>query len=383
MLGELDRLATAVAGIEQLDADGLSDAELGELLVDLRRLENRLEAAATRHAGSWDARRAWAADGARTGASWLAYRTRMPHVTARRRVRLGRQLHDLPEVVGRAWAAGDIDAAHMGALARARSERAAAAFDRDAEMLVDQACRLRFDDFCRVLAYWSQGADPDGAEADAAELVDRRRCHVSRTFRGCVVGDFLLDPVPGTIVSTTLGEIERELWEADWAEARARLGGGATMFDLRRTPAQRRADALVEMATRARIAPADGRRPAPLFTVLVGFETLAGRVCELADGTALTPGSLVPWLDEAYIERVVFDAPSRVIDVGRTRRLFTGADRRALEVRDRSRCYHPTCTATDRLQADHVEAWAAGGPTMQANGRLACGHHNRLRNRPP
>ena len=381
MLGELERLASAVAGIEALDADGLSDAELGELLVSLRRLENRLEAAATRHTGSWDARRAWAADGARTGASWLAYRTRMPHGTARRRVRLARQLREGPAVVGEAWSAGDIDVAHVAALGRARSERAAAAFDRDAELLVDQACRFRFDDFCRVLAYWSQGADPDGAEADAAERVDRRHCHVSRTFGGCVVGDFVLDPVAGTIVSTTLSEIERELWEGDWADARTRLGERATMFDLARTPAQRRADALVEMATRARTAPVDGRRPAPLFTVLVGYETLAGRVCELADGTALTPGSLVPWLDEAYLERVVFDGPSRVIDVGRTRRLFTGADRRALEVRDRSRCYQPTCTATDGLQADHVEPWAAGGLTTTANGRLACGYHNRLRHR--
>jgi hypothetical protein len=137
------------------------------------------------------------------------------------------------------------------------------------------------------------------------------------------------------------------------------------------------------MATRARTAPADGRRPAPLFSILVGFETFAGRVCELAGGAAVTPGSLVPWLDEAYIERVVFASPSRVVDVGAQRRLFDGATRRAVEVRDRGRCFDPACDSTDDLQVDHIQPWSAGGPTIQANGRLACGHHNRNRNRPP
>jgi hypothetical protein len=137
---------------------------------------------------------------------------------------------------------------------------------------------------------------------------------------------------------------------------------------------------LVETATRARTVPKDGRRPAPLFSILVGYETFAGRVCELAGGTAVTPGSLVPWLDEAYVERVVFDSPSRVTDVGAQRRLFDGATRRAVEIRDRGRCFEPSCDNTDDLQVDHIEPWNAGGPTIQSNGRLACGHHNRARN---
>ena len=48
-----------------------------------------------------------------------------------------------------------------------------------------------------------------------------------------------------------------------------------------------RADALVEMAIRSRTVPADGRRPEPLFSVFVGFETFAGRICELANGTVV------------------------------------------------------------------------------------------------
>jgi len=110
---------------------------------------------------------------------------------------------------------------------------------------------------------------------------------------------------------------------------------------------------------------------------------LAGRVCELAGGTVVTPGSLVPWLDDADIERVVFDGPSRVVDVGVRQRLFTGALRRAIEVRDRV-CYHDYCDIrAPRCQVDHRVPYAVGGPTTQTNGRLACSYHNRNRHRRP
>ena len=154
-----------------------------------------------------------------------------------------------------------------------------------------------------------------------------------------------------------------------------------TLLDLRRTPAQRRADALVELARRAEAAPPGARLPAPLFTVVVDYPTLVGRICELANGTPVTPGSLVPWLEEATVERIVFDTRSRVIDVSERRRLFEGALRRAIEVRDQT-CFHPSCGApAEDCQVDHIIPWSEGGPTTQDNGRLACGFHNRARHR--
>ncbi|HET7489778.1 MAG TPA: HNH endonuclease signature motif containing protein [Acidimicrobiales bacterium] len=78
---------------------------------------------------------------------------------------------------------------------------------------------------------------------------------------------------------------------------------------------------------------------------------------------------------------MVFGPASRPIDVGMRRRLFAGATRRAVEVRDQG-CRHPSCDEpAERCQVDHVLPWAAGGPTTIANGRLACGPHNRPRNR--
>jgi hypothetical protein len=184
-------------------------------------------------------------------------------------------------------------------------------------------------------------------------------------------------------VDTTLRLIERELFDADWAEAKARLGRDPMSMELARTPAQRRADALVEMATRARTAPPGGRRPAPLLTVVVGLDTLKGPILELLNRTIVTPGQVVPWLTEADVERIVFDPPSRVIDVGAKRRFFTGALRRAIEIRDRT-CFHPSCDEVpDRPEVDHIHEASKGGETTQANGRWGCGYHNRRRNQHP
>ncbi len=131
------------------------------------------------------------------------------------------------------------------------------------------------------------------------------------------------------------------------------------------------------------MAPSDGRRPTPLFSVLIDYETLRGRVCELAGGTVIAPGSLLPWLDEAYLERVVF-APGRRVEVSATARLFSGATRRAIELRDRE-CTHPYCDVpASSCQVDHIVPYTAGGPTIEENGRLLCGFHNRQRSaRPP
>lgn len=284
-----------------------------------------------------------------------------------------------------AWLAGDIGEEQVARLVAARTPVTADAFARDEAWLVGKARELRYGPFVGMLAYWAQLADPEGADAEAEAQHRARRVHLSRTFAGAWALDGLLDPINGSAVAKVLAAIEDELFAADWAEARARMGERVRASHLGRTPAQRRADALVEMARRAAAVPDGARMPEPLFTVLVGYETFAGRICELADGTVVAPGALVGWLGQGWAERVVFDGPGRVTDVGVRRRIFTGATRRVVEVRDRE-CFHELCdVAAERCQIDHVQPWSAGGPTTQANGRVACGFHNRLRegSRPP
>jgi hypothetical protein len=283
-------------------------------------------------------------------------------------------------LVQEAFLAGDITIDHVSLLASAQRV-AEKAFERDEELLVNQARRLRYSHFSRVVAYWRQCADPDGVEDDAEAQRRARRVHLSQSFGGMWLGDMRFDPVSGTIVSSELTRLEAEMFAEDWAEAKQRLSTEPTLVELKRTPAQRRADAMVEMAIRSRTAPANGRRPEPLFSLLIDYETFAGRICELANGTVVTPGSMVSWLDRAWVERIVFDGPSRVTDVGVQRRIFDGATRRAVEVRDRE-CFHPFCEEpAERCQIDHVEPYGTGGLTTKDNGRPACAFHNRERHR--
>jgi len=251
------------------------------------------------------------------------------------------------------------------------------AFEADEARLVRAGERQLFSAFERVIRYWVQVHAPDLAEADAAEQHDQRRVHASRSFEGTIIIDAMLDPVTGEIWLRELERLEQHEFDADWAEARSRLGDDATTADLCRTPQQRRADALRVMAERSAAKPADATEARPLIHVVAGTETLKN-VCELSNGTVITPGQLLPILHWADLARVIFDGPSRVIDVGVRQRLFTGATRVAVERRD-TVCQHPSCdTPAERCQIDHVIPYDHGGPTTQDNGQCLCPFHHRL-----
>ncbi len=376
-------IETLVDAIDGLIAEGDGAHADGVSVTELVRQLTRLESVTTNAVAAFDASGDWAADGAKTAAAWVATRCRLPRAAGRRLVRRGRHLRHLP-VVARAFEDGAITSAHLDLVGSIRRERTEQALARDEELLVSQAKRLRFEHFARAVAYWGQLADPDGTEDAAEARRGRRDVFLEPSFSGMYLGSITLDPVSGSIVSNELQRIERELFKADWARARQELGRQPTVADLWRTPAQRRADALVEMATRSAVVRPEGiRPPAPLFTVLVDWPTLAGRICELAEGVVVSPGELVDWLSVADLERAVMGPGGRV-EVGARQRLFTGATRRAIEVRDRE-CAHPYCDVPGgRCEADHVTPWSEGGTTTQDNGRLLCSFHNRLRNqRPP
>ena len=154
------------------------------------------------------------------------------------------------------------------------------------------------------------------------------------------LGQMTLDPISGSIVAAELNRLEHDLFEADCAQAKERLGRTARIDELARTSGQRRADALVEMATRSRTAPADGHPPRPA----VLLSSSATRRCTAASVSSRTapcshPSALDPWMDSAYFERALFTLGNRV-DVSVRSRFFTGGTRRAIELRDRI-CTHP------------------------------------------
>ncbi len=380
--GTAAEIASIEAEIDQLFAAGPSAFSDGASLCALERQHSRLEGFISKVAEEFDTWGEWSTDGAKSAASWISVSANVPISTARRQLKRGRALRQLP-ILSEAYSKGEVGTAHVDDIVAKKNARTEDALQRDEALLVEQATKLPYGDFTRVLAYWEQMADPDGCEEDALAQKERRNVYLTSSTGGAYFGQMTLDSISGAIVSGELERLEQALFDADWARAKERLGHDPKPADLERTPAQRRADALVEMATRSAGAGADVRVLRPLFSVFVGYETLHGRICELANGVPVTPGCLLPWLEGADIERAVFTPGGRV-EVSATARLFTGATRRALELRDR-RCTHPYCDIPlDHCQADHITMASQGGPTTQENGRLLCGFHNRLRNqRPP
>ncbi len=367
-----DELDAALDALLSVDPQDLSDDELDDAVVAIQRQTSRLAAVRATMISAWDQRRVWATDGSRTPAARLARDASIAPNTAATEVRRGRALRSMPHTAA-ALATGDLSPDHVDLLARANSGSRTTVFADHEETLVEQCRQLRFADCCRMVAYWRQRADAETIDDEAQRLHEGRTASAAATIDGVVELRAHFDPVGGAEFLTELDRLQAAEQLADQTNGTSRTIG------------QRRLDALVEMARRSRTAHHGGLRPRPLLTVLVGDESLR-HICQLASGTVIAPGLIVPLLADADLERVVFEGPDRVIAVSRKRR-FTGALRRAIEVRDRH-CQHASgCDepASD-CDIDHIQPYSQGGLTSQDNGELSCRPHNRdetRRNAPP
>ena len=372
--GDVHPVDETVDGLAALDVEGMDGVRAAEVLVELRRVRAKLAAVEARLVARVDAARPWADEGYLSAALWLAASDHTSLEEARADVRLAGRLRSMP-ATAQALAAGDITVAHARRLATLCAPDTAAAFVAAEEFLVGQARSMRWADFTKAADYWLRLAreddDPDPDKSDR----DHRKVSLHDGLRGTGLLSGELTSTAKAEVRSELDRLERRLFEADWAAAKAVHGEAVTVAHLARTPAQRRHDALVEMARRSATVPAAGKRPKPLLTVLVG-EAAFRNVLELADGSLISPATAADLLDEAVIETMLFDGPSRVLDLGH-QRSFVGAARRAIEV------VHRTCTGkgchvrSEACEIDHVLPSAAGGATVPDNGRPQCRPHHR------
>ncbi len=358
-----DHLDSAIGDLLDVDPDTLSDGELHELVIEAHRQSHRFVAARAKLISAWDARGVWCDDGSRTAAHRLARESSMAIRSAKAEVRRARALRHMPHTAA-AVAAGNLSPDHVDLLARANSGGREQLFADHEATLVEQCQLLRYAQAHRMVEYWRQRADAQACEDEAERLHSTRSASIAVTLDGTVDVQATLDPVGGAAFKHELDRLEHQLYLAD------------KETETVRTVAQRRADALVEMAHRSRTSKPGGLRPRPLITIHTGEQTFT-RICELAAGTVITPGQVVPHLTDADVERIVFDGPDRVLSVSKRRR-FTGALRRAIEARDRH-CQHPSgCDEpADNCDVDHKQPYAQGGLTSQENGGLECHPHNR------
>ena len=295
-------------------------------------------------------------------------------------------------LVATAWREGTISTDHVERLTRACTPERAKDFAEVEAHLVTVAQEADWPIFERAVALFETASDDAASDPTDPDALDKRqrRERAHRNMRPVQIGDRWeiigsIDKVGGQKVADVWDRIIDELWQQDLAAARKSCGPDASADEVTqaamamRTPAQRSADAFVEMATRAATAPADDQRPRPLLSVVVSADELFGPIREMFNGLVLSRLEVAQMLFEADFERIVFGPTGQPVDVSSPRRFFTGGWRRAVEVRDRI-CQHPTCDVTaEYCQVDHIVEYADGGQTSVDNGRLLCPKHNRQR----
>jgi Domain of unknown function (DUF222)/HNH endonuclease len=228
----------------------------------------------------------------------------------------------------------------------------------------------------RILAH----VNPELADRQLRERLEREERH-ARARRGFTMSPDgfggirlfgRLDVEAAATITAAISPLTTPITDADGPDLRS---AGA-----------RRADALVDvcrLALRSGDVPAEGGQPAQV-TVTIDWDALSRDVAmgHLDTGATLTPGAARRLACDAGILPVVLNGASVPIDVGRSRRPFTGSARQAVLIRDGG-CAFPGCDRPSRwCDVHHVIFWSAGGSTDRDNGVALCSYHHRLIHRP-
>jgi len=390
--------STLVDEVRVLD-NGDVTARLRELELQRRRLDAEMAAVVS----VATARGVHREDGHLSVAGWLRANLNWSSPETAAMKKAIRLLDEHP-VVGDALLAGHIGSAQVEELARARgNRRCGVEIGEVLDTLLDHAERLPFDDFRRVVRRWETLADEDGALADAEANEENRTASLNE-----VNGALDLRATGGSPMATAemLGIFDR-FAEAEFrkdVDARSELHGpDAPASLLPRTDAQRRFDALQEIFRRAAASPVGGRAPESVVNILVDQHTheillarhrlipfpddltpadLEHARCETDSGIPVPPEAVFQAMMQGYVRRIVVDPDGVVLDMGRKRRLFTGAARTAVKLME-SHCGHPGCTVGSRhADIDHMDEWDRDdGRTDVDNGRVRCSSHNRVKTR--
>lgn len=355
----------------------LDDRALKDLLCQLARIRAGLDALEAGALTEMERRGCYVTDGAVNAKAWLAHHTGVARGIAGARVRLAKRLARLPEMTG-ALADGEVTEGHARSLARCVTPRTLVALARDEVILTNQARTLEADLFDHVITRWLALNDQDGPEPPGPDST----LHASRTFANRVRIDGDLDADDGAEFLAELDALYDQLWQQDHADQNDPAG--------RRTPSERNAAALVEMARRssathadddtdAGTAPRGGRPRRRQLIAVVTIDPSSGELpatATLDDGSILPRSTIERWLCDCAISRVILHGPSQVLDLGQTTYTPSAAQRRALVARDRG-CIVDGCDRRPRwCDAHHVTPYPQGSTDLR-NLVLLCSRHHK------
>ncbi len=363
---------TVEQGLSFVDLDGpegLSPEALRGDLVWLASIQRRAEAMSARWLAELDSRQVdRSPDPTSSCSDWLHDTLHLTPSAAYAQVRMARRLQSMPATAA-ALARGELSGQQVAVICRALEEAVNTRLDpmQVESDLLQGAAQM---DPRELLQHWQQlryQADQEAGLEAEDEQRRRRWLHLQQTWSGSYRLEGELDAEGGVTLKTALKGLLRP-----------------AAADDERTPSQRRADALVELARRqldaGDLPQRGGERPH--LTLVAELSTLrlepGSPLAQLDWGPLITGETARRLSCEAALTPLLVDENGEVLHVGRRSRTVPSATRRALNLRDRH-CQWPGCTQLpEDCQAHHRRHWADGGPSVLANLQLYCGRHHAL-----
>jgi hypothetical protein len=373
----LSAIAGDISRLAALDVDRIPTAALGDGMAAMRRDIDALEAQFSRWLLLFDRARGFETEGSNSAVSWLRGVCRLSGGAAAERVQVARELAQLPDTKAR-FDSGEIGYQHAAVIARSAAELGVGAMGAAEPALLSAAGRLDPGQLRTLSREMRYRLDPDGALADDNAIFERRRLTINQLGDGAFLLEGMLDAEGGALVRTALSALD-----------------GPPAADDQRRPEQRRADALVELASRqlrsGELPSVHGHRPHLLVTMTAGSRPaakhadaghgaglVAADTATLQGAGPISVAAMRRLACDASVTTVTVDGTGRPLDVGRSTRSIPAAVRTALVHRDRG-CRYPGCDRPPEwADAHHLRHWADGGETAIGNLVLLCRRHHRL-----
>jgi len=320
----------------------LSDSALVDAVDAVHVLEQQLASVMLGLVRELDGRGVPAVQGASSTVVWLRQRLRMSVSAARRLVELASAVSAGPPVLREALSAGEVNVEQAQAIAACVAalpgEVGSDTVEKAATVLIGHAAEHDVIGLRRLGQRILEVVAPE-----IGDELDRRA--LQRAEQKALQDRFLSLTSSGDGAVRVLGRLDVEA-AAVVRAALDPLCAPGRVADDDRDAGQRRADALVEicqLALHTEDLPDNGGER-PQIVVTVGYDTLLrGLGTALLDtGETLTPEAARRLACDASILPAVLDGAGQPLDLGRERRLITGALRRALVLRDGG-CAFPGC----------------------------------------
>lgn len=382
----MERLAAAYDDLLATSPTTLSDGDLTRLVDFTTRLADRSAGAVTAAIGEADRRRLCDAIGARHTGQWWARRSLLTRSEANRLTHLGRRLgEDLFAPVQESLAGGGLHLDQAAVIVKAVDAIPAEHSDVKPTAVTHLLVLAQAHDAKQLAVLGRRILDvvaPEvGEAAEAKQLADEEAAaarKVSLTTRdngdGTASGKF-------TLPAAAMGMLRKQLLAIAAPKHQSATIEGATPDRDERPLSVRLGFAFIEWIERYPTdrLPSSGGVTATVV-VTMGLSALMGGLgaASLDTGGQISAGQARRLACEAGIIPAVLGGKSEVLDLGRTRRFHSKAQRLAIGHRDGG-CTAEGCDLPPAAcHVHHEQPWSRGGPTDTTSGRLLCHRHHRV-----